>query len=34
MGSHKQLMELDGKYAQMFHMQAEGYQGGGQLEGQ
>ena len=26
MGSHKQLLEQNGKYAQMFHLQAEQYQ--------
>lgn len=28
-GSHRELMDLDGKYARMFRMQAEKYQGGG-----
>ena len=27
-GSHRELMELDGKYAAMFRMQAEKYQRG------
>lgn len=26
-GSHKELMELDGKYAQMFKLQAKSYEG-------
>lgn len=31
-GSHSELMEQNGKYAEMFKMQAEKYQGGGDLD--
>jgi len=29
-GSHKELMERNGKYAEMFHLQAQSYVGGGE----
>ena len=31
-GTHKELMDKDGKYAKMFRMQALGYKGGVEVE--